>query len=75
MSLKLGGTPLLLSMLDRHFREKDSPTHWPDRIRQWWENWQLTSVVTWFQPATTLKILEAIILGIILCAWIIPLFK
>ncbi len=35
MSAKVGGTPLLLSIFDTNIREKDSPTTWPEKIKNW----------------------------------------
>lgn len=37
MSAKVGGMPLLLSMLSWKFRPKDSPAHWRGHIQQWWQ--------------------------------------
>jgi hypothetical protein len=35
MSAKVGGLPLLLSVLDTKFNPEDSPKHWLDRVRTW----------------------------------------
>lgn len=36
MSAKVGGLPLLLSMLRVYYRPDDSPVHWPERMQAWW---------------------------------------
>lgn len=35
MSAKVGGMPLLLSMVNTHYRSQESPTLWPQKIRAW----------------------------------------
>lgn len=35
MSVKVGGVPLLLSMLSWQVRSQDHPRHWPSRLREW----------------------------------------
>jgi hypothetical protein len=75
MSAKVGGLPLLLSILNWRFYAKDSPAHWSEHILKWWQNLRLISVRDWFQSASILKVLEIIVLISIAAAWIIPLFK
>ena len=75
MSAKVGGFPLLLSMLNWRFYAKDSPVHWSKHIFKWWQNLRLVSVRDWLQSPSILKILETIVLISIAAAWIIPLFK
>ncbi|MBO3457317.1 cytochrome b/b6 domain-containing protein [Aetokthonos hydrillicola Thurmond2011] len=72
---KVGGVPLLLSMLSWQFREKDSPTFWSGHVSQWWLGIRQGFWSDWFQSPLTLFWLEILILLSILAAWIIPLFK
>jgi hypothetical protein len=46
MSARVGGTPLLLSMLNWKYRPEDSPTLWPRQVRQWWSTVRSRS---WFK--------------------------
>jgi hypothetical protein len=75
MSAKVGGYPLLLSILNWRFQTKDSPAHWREHIINWWSNWRLASMIDWLQSASLLKVLEALVLISLAAAWIIPLFK
>ncbi|MGB3789849.1 MAG: cytochrome b/b6 domain-containing protein [Phormidesmis sp.] len=38
LSFKVGGWPLLQSMIDRHVRPKDSPKQWPQRLTNWFQS-------------------------------------
>jgi hypothetical protein len=75
MSAKIGGSQLLLSMLDRRFRTKDSPNLWRNHVLEWWKNWRLILLLTWFESVSFFKVIEAIVLFAIATAWILPLFK
>ncbi|MBD2460322.1 cytochrome b/b6 domain-containing protein [Oscillatoria sp. FACHB-1407] len=79
MSAKVGGSPLLLSMLSWRFRAKDNPSLWRSHISNWWSNIKPVSIQHWFSKVLSLsngyRVLEAIVLGSIIAAWIIPLFK
>ena len=75
MNAKVGGAPLLLSMLTWRFRDKDSPAHWPNHLSQWWAVTQQGAWQGWFQPMTAMIALEISILVSLVAAWIIPLFK
>ncbi len=35
MSIKVGGIPLILSMVDTQFRPEDSPAKWPEKVKAW----------------------------------------
>ncbi len=77
MSTKVGGAPLLLSMFSRKFRPEDSPAEWSSRFRAW-----LTSLQTnlgagmnnFMQNNFYLRIIEVIVLGGILTAFVLPVF-
>ena len=74
MSAKVGGLPLLLSMLTWQFRDRDSPALWPTHISQWWSDVREGgSWARWFQPMTAMIVLEITILVTITAAWMIPL--
>lgn len=75
MNAKVGGVPLLLSMLNWQFRDKDSPKLWSSHLSQWWTSLQKGSWSAWFQSPRILVVLEMAILLSMVAAWIIPLFK
>lgn len=75
MVVRVGGRSLLTSMLNWQYRERDRPTLWLGHFLSWWNDLQLVAVANWLQSASTLKVLEAIVLFSIAAAWIIPLFK
>lgn len=75
MNAKVGGAPLLLSMLTWQFRDKDRPGLWPAHLSQWWSDVRQGAWTRWFQPITAMIALEIAILASIVVAWIIPLFK
>lgn len=76
MSAKVGGRPLLLSMLDWHFLAKDSPSLWLPQMRQWWRDRSASRLLQhWLQLSAPLRFLEAGILGSIIVAWIISSLK
>lgn len=73
MNARVGGLPFLLSMLNWRFRAKDSPILWSAHISAWW-SMQLNKGI-WVQSASVLIVLEVVVLGSILAAWIISSFK
>ena len=75
INVKVGGVPLLLSMLNWRWRDKDSPTLWTAHLVQWWSSLLQGSRENWFQSQHILLWLESAILFTIIAAWIIPLFK
>ncbi len=75
MSAKVGGVPLLLSILSYQFRPQDSPALWRDNILQWWYGLRPTLAEEWFKLSFPLKVLEVVVLISITAAWILPLFK
>jgi len=75
MVARVGGRSLLTSMLNWQYRDLDRPTLWLRHFLNWWNDLQLVAVANWLQSASTLKVLEAIVLFSIAAAWIIPLFK
>ena len=75
MNARVGGLPLLLSMLTWQFREKDSPALWPAHLAQGWSALLQGAWIRWFQPLTGTIVLELSILISLVAAWILPLFK
>lgn len=75
MSIKVGGIPLLNSMLTRQFRHKDSPVYWINHFSNWRKNYSLELVRQWWRSFSILEIIEIIVLVSIAMAWIISLFK
>ncbi len=71
MNAKVGGLPLLLSMLNWRFRAKDSPALWSTNIGAWW-SLPLAVKLNWLQSAS---FLEVFVLISIVVAWIVSLFK
>ncbi|MDM9584693.1 MULTISPECIES: cytochrome b/b6 domain-containing protein [unclassified Nostoc] len=77
MSIKVGGAPLLLSMLSWKFRPEDSPAKWSSRFRGWLTSLQANfgAVMNNFmQNNFYLRIIEVIVLGGILTAFVLPIF-
>ena len=75
MNAKVGGAPLLLSMVARQVRDRDSPRLWPEHASQWWLNVRKGAWKSWFQPVSGLVILEIGILISIVVAWVLSVFK
>lgn len=75
MNAKVGGAPLLLSMLVGDFFEKDSPRLWPRHLLNWGTYLQSTAWLSWLYGTSTLMIVEKMIFLSLLAAWVIPLFK
>lgn len=76
MSAKIGGAPLLLSMLSWQFREADSPINWYSRLMSWLRNFadNISTEFNQFMVSNLLlKIIEVMVLGGILMAFILPL--
>ncbi|QMS91500.1 cytochrome b/b6 domain-containing protein [Nostoc edaphicum CCNP1411] len=77
MSTKVGGAPLLLSMFSWKFRPEDSPAEWSSRFRAWLTSLQANfgAVMNNFmQNNFYLRIIEVIVLGGILTAFVLPVF-
>jgi hypothetical protein len=70
MSAKVGGLPLLLSMIHYRFREKDSPVYWRQHIETWFHQHQLRNIVSWCHSSWFFGSLEGMFLLIVVLAWI-----
>jgi hypothetical protein len=75
MNAKVGGVPLLLSMLHWQFREPDSPKLWANHLSQWWFRPRQGTWSNWLSFSHPLIVLEMAILLSLMAAWVIPLFK
>jgi hypothetical protein len=75
MSVKVGGIPLILSMLNWRFRSQDSPALWRKHFANWHSNFDKAMVTRWFSSLSTLKVLEIVVLMSIVLAWVISLIK
>ncbi|QLE55050.1 cytochrome b/b6 domain-containing protein [Nostoc sp. TCL26-01] len=76
MSSKVGGVPLLLSMITFNIRSEDSPTHWLNRLRHWLSNLSNNfgvGINQLRQDNIFLKIIEVIVVLGIVTALILPL--
>lgn len=40
LSAKVGGLPLLLSIIDTQFRPEEHPKHWPHQLQQWFQTFR-----------------------------------
>jgi hypothetical protein len=75
MNLKVGGIPLILSMLHWRYRSQDSPALWREHLVNWKSNFSMTTVRQWLSPRSRLKFLEISVLVVIVLAWVISLIK
>lgn len=75
MNAKVGGSPLLLSMLNWQFHEKDSPILWPAHVAGWWSHLRWNAWLSWLRSASTLIILEVSILTSLVAAWVISVLN
>lgn len=75
MNSKIGGIPLLLSMLTRKFRAQDSPKLWKNHIIMWWSHLKIESWSDGIRIISNRPKLEIIIWASLVGAWIISLLK
>ena len=75
MGIKVGGIPLILSMIHGQFRSKDSPALWRKHFSNWRNSFGVAMVKQWLFPCSLHKILEVFVLTTIVLAWIISLVK
>jgi hypothetical protein len=75
MTIKVGGIPLILSMLHWRYRSQDSPTLWRENLVNWKSNFNMTKVKQWLSPNSGLKVLEILVLTAIVLGWVISLIK
>ncbi|WP_035985306.1 cytochrome b/b6 domain-containing protein [Leptolyngbya sp. KIOST-1] len=75
LSVRVGGPPLLLSIVQWRYRPQDSPTRWPQQARDWWQRHWPRPWLGWWQSRSALIGLEVTLLGTILAAWLISMLK
>lgn len=75
MSAKVGGSPLLLSMVQRRYRQSDSPVHWGHQIKVVWNRLRRDGIQSIAFPSSGLQWMEGGVWVSLLAAWLIPLFK
>ncbi|MEO0408379.1 MAG: cytochrome b/b6 domain-containing protein [Cyanobacteria bacterium P01_A01_bin.135] len=75
LKAKVGGAPLLLSMLNWRFIEKDHPARWPTHIQAWQTHIRSKPWIHWIGSLTTLAPLESLILVSLAAAWVISFLK
>ena len=75
MSIKVGGVPLVLSMISWKFRAQDSPSLWQRHIYHWGVNFQIDTIKKWLLTPSLTKYLELFVLIAIALAWIISILK
>lgn len=71
MSIKVGGMPLILSMLNWQFRTQDSPTLWRKHLAHWRNNFSTATVKQWLSSLSLLRVIEIFVLITIVLAFII----
>jgi hypothetical protein len=78
MSAKVGGAPLLLSMISWQVRTQDSPKHWLNRLRNWsvTNNYRqsLANFYQLLQSNTILSLIELLVILGTITAFLLPLF-
>ena len=75
MSVKVGGIPLIVSMINWQLRSQDSPTFWRKHIANWYSNFGITKVKQWLSSLALLNVIEIFVLITIVLAWLISLIK
>ncbi|MGY6530610.1 MAG: cytochrome b/b6 domain-containing protein [Cyanobacterium sp.] len=75
MSIKVGGYPLLLSMVNLHIREKDHWKLWKENITKNSSQWKTLVVQEWTKLSIHFKLLEIVILFSIITAWMLSFLK
>ncbi|MBD2296578.1 cytochrome b/b6 domain-containing protein [Anabaena sphaerica FACHB-251] len=77
MSSKVGGAPLLLSMLSWKFRSEDDPRNWYSRLHSWLGNFSnnfSAEISQLMQSNLVLRIIEVFVLVGVIAAFVLPLF-
>lgn len=75
MSVKVGGMPLILSMLNWQFRNQDSPSLWRSNIARWRKQLSFKQVKQSLFSWSLYNILQGLVLIAIVAAWVISLVK
>lgn len=75
LNAKVGGAPLLLSMVRFKFRAQDDPRRWPEQVSAWWSGTNFKARSTWIASLLPQSGLEWGAWLVLVVAWIWPLFK
>ena len=83
MNARVGGSALLMSILNWRFRKQDDPTLWYAHISKWRSDLRLNRRANWLRfsfreaspTSSAIVALEVFVLTSLVAAWIIPLFK
>ena len=75
MSIKVGGLPLILSMVNLRFRSQDNPSLWRENFEIWRSNFDMVIVKQWLSSLSLLKVIEIFVFVVIVLAWIVSLIK
>jgi uncharacterized membrane protein YhaH (DUF805 family) len=75
LNAKIGGAPLLLSMVPLKFRAKDAPSLWPEQVSAWWSHTNWRDRQTWLSQILPQSELERLAWLVLALAWLLPLLK
>ena len=75
MNARVGGSALLMSILNWRFRKSDHPALWSVHILEWLLDLRLNRPPNWLRSNFTLIALEVFVMISLGAAWIILLFK
>lgn len=75
MSIKVGGIPLILSMISLRFRSKVSPALWRKNFDNCRSSFNILIIKQWLSSLSLLKFIEIFVLATIVLAWIISVVK
>jgi hypothetical protein len=73
MNARVGGSALLMSILNWRFRQQDNPALWYSQISAWLADWR-NRRLNWRRSNSAIVALEVLVLTSLVAAWIIPLF-
>jgi hypothetical protein len=63
LSAKVGGIPLLLSIVNLQFISKESPVYWPNKIKTWFKSVRFISIVDYWKSSGFYQYIEAALLA------------
>ena len=75
MSIKVGGVPLILSMINFRFSSKDSPALWRKNFDSWRSSFDIRTFKQWLSPMRLLKVIEIFVFIAVISSLIVSLIK
>lgn len=75
MSIKVGGIPLVLSMIQVKYKSQDNPKLWKSHLQTWCKEFRFSQVIDWWKLTNSLKYLQVFLIGSVIFAWIIAIIK